>query len=242
MGGTALPTDHNLLIADIMLKLKAQRTKPQQRKIDVSRLVVPGVQQDFCDELAHKSNAIPPTESSQSRNDQFTKLCMMLELSQRATSADVLQNSHDQLPLSKCLNISVQQRLLLSVSVSVHVSRRHLRKDENSYWVGVANELDTAFENGDAVTLYQTVKRLCSKVFYHFRNPGRRPQQILSRTPKQCQEIFRKHFDSLLNKAPPTTIDEELVELDEAAVPRNLTADGPSTLEEVMVAIKGLRN
>jgi exonuclease III len=238
--GTALPTDHNLLIADIRLRLKVANFKPRHRKIDVSRLVIPAVQQNFRDNLVTKLGLIIATDPSQSRSDSFIKAMY----DSGVGAAGFVKRRAPKFPLSaasleaieaKSIAPSNSERKRLS-----KVVRRCLRKDENCFWSGIALELENAFESGDAVTFFRTVKRLCSK-HSTVSESLVDSQNTITNDKNACLEIWRSHFETLLNKSPPAVVDPELAEQSEMAEPSPNIADGPPTLEEINVAIKGLK-
>ena len=239
--GTSLPSDHELVIGDITLRLKAVKSSSKPRKIDVQQLTRPEVQQRFCNQLNTAIASIPPNINVDDRSEALISAMYDSGVS----AAGFVKHKASRFPLSAATLTAIdekkatpcpEKRKLLTKDI-----RRNLRRDENRYLNDVSAKLENAFGNGDAFTFYQIAKSFSPKT-NNMSEVLLDGQNNLESDKTKCVEILRENFDKLLNKPSPTTVDNELAALAQNAVPNPLIADGPPTHTEIRGVIRSLKS
>jgi exonuclease III len=240
--GTALPTDHELVVVTLKLHLLARPKKRfKQRKFDVQRLGDHAVRQDFLAKLQPK---LPqPTELPLDVDDSWKRVHDALN-DAGAEAVGYFKPTKKQRIISACtVELSARKRAASSVverRATGKLLRRSLDRDERAYWRSIAAEMEETHLAGNSKILFKVLKRVMGRV-------GGVSETILDNNGETIKDGSKRmerwvdHFRSLLNKEPPAALDPDLVEAADGATVDDAIESAPPTDQEIRKAIESLK-
>ncbi|CAH1233043.1 Hypp565 [Branchiostoma lanceolatum] len=236
-------TDHRLLAMTVCLRLQRDPTSKVQRKVDISRLRSPEVAAHFQLDLHNRFAALSTDEDnseeiwSDFKKGITTAATKVLGHKRRKKKKDFL--SEETLHV-----VEARRTARLEGNHSDHrrlnaQRNKLLRKDKQTWLDDLADEAEASARRGDQGSLYRTLKTLSGKS-----TPPTAPVKALDGsipdTPEKQVARWREHFQSLLNRPPPTP-SPQLDEQAASATEDDSVPTGPPVLDEVAKAIQKLK-
>jgi hypothetical protein len=240
--GTALPTDHRLVVARLRLHLKSHRKPPQIKRFDTLRLRIPAVYEKFKRELSSRLEGYPE-DLPEGTEDAWAKIETALKGAGEA-SVGFRKRKHLCYISQRTLELTEEKRrssVMEERKALTKQIRRSLRRDEHSYWTATAAECETAFERGHTQKLFATIQSLTKK-----RSNvsdailDKEGNNINSRSGQVAR--WQEHFEELLNKPPPSAPDNQLTSDANAADATDQISTLLPSRAEIRNAIISLKN
>ena len=238
---TSLLTDHKLVLGIFQLRLKAQKSVPALKKLDINRLSLPHVRNQLKNELRSKFNEMSVVSELDIAWEQAEKSLKetseaVLGFKKRRRTDGFISNHSQQISEARRATSDEVERKKLAKSL-----RRSLRRDEMVYWCGIAAEMEVAQAAGNSKALFGVLKRVLGK------HSGvsdtildEAGQLILNKSERLPR--WQKYFESLLNRPPPPNRDEELRVAAEHATPSPTISCEPPSDAEIRRVIMSLKN
>ena len=221
------------------IRLKAQTNVARRKKFDVDRLSIPAVRDNFAAEIRRGLTVtVPPVDIDadweRAANTIYKAGEKIVGFSRVRKRNFVSQQSID-IADAKRAECDNNKRKELTKKL-----RRSLRKDENSYWSLIAEDMETACRTGNSKSLFSTLKRVLGK-------KSEVADTILDKNGDAIQDKQRRlprwteYFSELLNRPPPRSIDTDLVRAANAHIAtQSISLESP-TEAEVCKAIRKLK-
>ena len=238
---TRLLTDHRLVVCQLKLHLKAQKTAPRPKKLDVKRLKLPRVQERLNAEISSQMVNLALPEDVDAGWDLLLGIMKtasdeIVGFTKRTRASDYISQVSLLIAEEKSATTDPAKRRELSKQL-----RRSLRKDERVHWNEIAGEMEKAHASGDAAALFATLKRVLG-------NHSGVSEDILDDNgriitdPKKRLARWTSYFGELLNRPAPTLADADLEPAVAAASADDTISFEPPTNEEIRKIINKLKN
>ena len=239
--GTGLPSDHELVVANLQLHLKARKTHPKERKYDVEKLRLPEVRRRFSQVVGEKLNTI--NNVAPGMDDKWRHIKSSMQHAGKVAlgyvkgrRAKALSDDTLRLAMEKRAAATEQQRKTITRTL-----RAGIRKDADTHWRAVAAEVESARNKGDARKFFSLIRDLVGGKAAVSETIMDKNGTIISDKSKRL-ERWKEYYADLLNKPPPVVPDVELVAAAERANAHPTINCSPPTALEIRSAIKALKN
>jgi len=237
-------TDHRLVVANMRLRLQAQRSQPRPTKIDVSRLSDQEIRSKYAIDVSNRFDALLPFESSEDAWISFKKNVLEsatanIGRAKRAKKAWVQFDTLDVIEQRR------KARLLGDMPTYRRlngVRNKLIQRDKKLFVERKANELEGAAMKGDVGSLYKHLRDLTSDKAPSVASVVSADGQPLSDEAAQVSR-WKDHFSSLLNADAVAQTDQDHARL--AASTQEVPSNEPETsftTAEIHSALKRLKN
>ena len=248
--GADCGSDHNMVVAEIKLKLRTARKKQVRgKRINSDMLRDAPTKDRFKIELRNRFQLLSNDPNQEVTLEDFNKAVResgekILGYKKREQKAWMKEATWDKIEerrtMKQKMNSTRSERIKNQLRTQYSTLNKDVKKmakaDKKAYVEGLAEEAEQAAGRQDLKTLYSITKTLNGK-YTHSNVPVRDKEgKVLSKESEQVPR-WKEHFESLLNRPDPMTVPD----IQAAREVLDINTD-PPTLIEVKAAIKAMKS
>ena len=258
MRGANAATDHRMLRSAMTLKIRPQaRKRAAQPRLNLAALQNPDTRAEYQRVLAENLPPVPEPSadiSTESLSADWSATCEIILQAAKDTLGTSRKRHRDwfdenateimalikrkNLAHDACLRHDTPANQNTLSEMRSHV-QRELRRMENTWWVGMAQEMQSSMDTGDLHRFYSSLKSVYGPTQSTLCPVRTADGETLISDREGILSRWAEHFKDLLNRINPMdpTFLDEIPQL-----PVLLELDDPPSLEEVNKSISGLKN
>ena len=225
--GCKVPSDHNLVVSKLRIKLKAHQKQMTNRKYDVDRLKTEEVRREYETSIGSRFTALADREDMDAEQIWTNFKTATKEVAKEVLGfkrrqhkpwiterSRVLSEKQRRLRVEADDETDLERKACLRAErrTTLHELHSSLKDDENKFWEEKANELEEAGQRGESHAMFAAVKMLKNMGDGQSRSSSmgiRNEDGIVVNSEKEKLTVFSRYFEKLYN--PPMNADREIL-------------------------------